>query len=393
MVRSGNRSLLDGVMLQNRTFLESTHMQISHTQTMKTNIQNTETGHTQTIHAWTHDNKRFRLRLKQGDTQPDVLYLEKQHKGWGRSLMTVMLTLLLCLSSIAPFSETAQAAGTVQPVDTGIDRCFAIADGYFLNGSEQKDSNANDTLAFLNRITANTNSVNGSVPNMTTVDVESMAIQPGGDTLYAADADQLGVVDLLTAVFTPTVNTFGTGDGYKGVSPVLTTDSFDDVDSLSFDPTTGYLWGVNRNAGIGAANQPDTLFRIDPVTGSFVPDVFPDPHNAGQFVDFVEVTPITDTDLEEFPLADIDDIAIDPIHGTLYAIMNLGGGPSKLVIINTATGDTTEVGNFTRQDTGEQIEDMEGLSFFNDGNLYGSTGKNWRDGRMEIVFKNTNPSQ
>jgi len=146
--------------------------------------------------------------------------------------------------------------------------------------------------------------------------------------------------------------------------------TFDLIASFASGTPGGKLWGVNRNTGA------DLLFQIDPTSGAHIAGVF---SIQGTAVDFVEIQP-------QHNLYDIDDIAIDPIDGHMYGIMNQGGGPSHLVIIDTATGQTTDVGRFTRQDTGEEIQDMEGLAFFNDGQLYSSTGKDWRSGR-NILWK------
>jgi len=299
----------------------------------------------------------------------------------------ILFWLSIMLSIFAASTEILYAQTSVSNDET----CFAIADGYKRNfqggtsGTDVFDHIARDTLVLLNRRTGETYSVNGEIPNLPTFNIEAMAFSPGGGLLYVADGDQLGTVDLITAGYTEQPARFGTGQGYRGASTTLTAHEFRDVDSLAFDPTNGNLWGTSRttgtDTGVPLENPPDILFRIDPSTGSFIPDAFPSPVNVGEFVDYLEINPITDLDLGATPLADIDDIAIDPVFGTLYAIMNDGGGPSKLVTINTQNGNTTEVANFIRQDTGEQIEDMESLSFFNDGQLYGSTGKDWLDGR------------
>ncbi len=66
-------------------------------------------------------------------------------------------------------------------------------------------------------------------------------------------------------------------------------------------------------------------------------------------------------------LDDVDDVAIDPTDGTLYGIMNNGGSGDRLVIINKATGATTDLGVIGPTD-------MEGFGFGDDGTLWGVDG-------------------
>ncbi|NOZ49374.1 MAG: hypothetical protein GXP37_04900, partial [Chloroflexi bacterium] len=237
------------------------------------------------------------------------------------------------------------------------DVCFAVAD----STTTANDSSAEDTLAYLDRTTGATAPVAGNVGNTGTYNIEAVAFQPGGQTLFAADAGQLGTLNLVTGQFTARPNAFGSGDGY--INGIKTTESFSDVDSLSFDPTTGDFYGATRRSGL------DLLFRIDPTTGAFVPGAFPDPTNPSLTVDFVEVGAIAGLD-------DVDDIAIDPVTGVMYGSINSGSASAdKLVIIDKSTGAVTEVGTINDA-SGSPIQDMEGLSFFNDGMLYGTTGKN-----------------
>jgi len=70
----------------------------------------------------------------------------------------------------------------------------------------------------------------------------------------------------------------------------------------------------------------------------------------------------------------VDDIAVDPVTGVMYAIVNNGDtSESRLVTLNKSTGAATSVGSV--QIGGSNIQDIEGLAFFNDGKLYGSSGK------------------
>lgn len=182
--------------------------------------------------------------------------------------------------------------------------------------------------------------------------IESIAFQPGPapgtpGPLYAADAGQLGTLNLSTGAFTATSSAFGTGDGSLGSI------TFGDVDGLAFDSATGSLFGAHRRGGAG---NDDLLIRIDPATGAHVPDAF------GAGVDYVVIGSFA-----VVGLADIDDLAIDPADGQLYAVANNGGTGDRLVRINSSTGAVTDVGDMG-------VADMEGLSFDDDGQFWGTTG-------------------
>ena len=175
-----------------------------------------------------------------------------------------------------------------------------------------------------------------------TTAIEAMAFNAGATILYAADADELGSIDLSSGVYT-TIGAFGTGTGADSAR------SFNDVDGLTFDPLTGILYGsVRRNA------DPDLLIQINPQTGAFVPNAF------GAGIDYVVVNVVSNH-------ADIDDIAIDAYDGQMYGIANSGGYDDRLVKINKLTGAATNVGLLG-------VDDHEGLSFDNSGQLFGTTG-------------------
>ncbi len=267
--------------------------------------------------------------------------------------------ILLVLIAVLTLSVLASAQETPAP---GL--CFAVADRYI--DSQGVEQNAEDTLAFLDRNTGHTQSVNGVVPNIDTQFIEAIAFQPGGAQLFAADKNRLGTLNLQTGEFTE-IGMFGSGQGQQDTDAELEEQPFIDVDSLSFNPITGEFWGVHYNLG----SVPDVLFKIDPATGSYIPGAFTDPVTGGQQVDYVQVQPIDN-------MNDISDIAIDPLDGTMYGLMNSAGGPTRLVTIDPTNGATAEIGFLTRSLNGETIQNVDGLGFDNSGILYGTTGANSR---------------
>lgn len=205
--------------------------------------------------------------------------------------------------------------------------CFVSAD----NG---------DALHLANRFTGSNRVIGGfGVPN-----IEAIALNINRDTLWAADAGQLGTVNMNTGAFTALPQPVGTGDGAWGPWPM------DDVDGLSYDPISGTLWGSQRESA-----AMDLIFKINRNTGAIVPDAF------GAGVDYLVLS-------GSGMYGDLDDLAFNPTTGELYATNNDGGGNTQLIKINTTTGAGTIVANLG-------IDDVEGQGFSNDGNFYAVTGE------------------
>jgi hypothetical protein len=122
-----------------------------------------------------------------------------------------------------------------------------------------------------------------------------------------------------------------------------------DIDGLSFDATTGFLYGTERRS----SEQEDLFLRIDPATGALVPAAI-----GGE--DYAVVDAVAG-------LPDIDAIAVDPVDGTMYGVANEDGRKDHLVRIDKATGQATDIGVL-------QAQDVEGLGFAS-GQLIGTTGK------------------
>ncbi|MGH2784342.1 MAG: hypothetical protein ACRDJ1_03715 [Actinomycetota bacterium] len=222
--------------------------------------------------------------------------------------------------------------------------CYTVADDGNGSGSGQ-DSGAEDLLTRVDSTDHDPATNEASIGTGTgTFNIEASTFDPGTEDLYAVDADQLGRLNLATGVFSPKPSSLGSGSGPAG------TIAFSDVDSITFDPNTGVLFGGARVLG----EDPDVLFQIDPATGAHVDDAF------GPGVDYVQVKPLEN-------LSRLDDLAMD-FDGTLYAISNIGGHEDHLVTIDPETGALTDVG-------ATNVNDMEGLSIVPDGRLFGTTGQ------------------
>ncbi|SNT25283.1 Por secretion system C-terminal sorting domain-containing protein [Ekhidna lutea] len=169
---------------------------------------------------------------------------------------------------------------------------------------------------------------------------------PNNNILYAANGDDLGTLDTSDGTYTliSEIDGGGTLNGALGAIGIT------DVDGLSFDPFTGVLWASERR---GTNGDYDVIFQIDETTGQYVPDAF------GPNIDYIVIDGDGIYD-------DVDDIAISPTTGLMFAVSN-NGAVDQLININKWTGAITVIGNLT-------FQDVEGMAFANNGNLYGSLG-------------------
>ncbi len=204
-------------------------------------------------------------------------------------------------------------------------------------------SDLDDNLYTINRTT-------GAVVNIGAtgrVRIEAIAYFPipGQQTLYAAGEGDFGTLNTSTGVFSliAEIDGGGTADGAAGPQ------TLNDVDGLMLDGQTLVMWAVERkDPGV------DLLFQIDLTTGQFVPDAF------GPSVDYLQIT-------GDGLNVDVDDLAIDPATGEIYGVSNNAGSNDVLFRVNRSTGVFEFVADLSQ-------DDIEGLSFHNDGRLYGSDG-------------------
>ena len=226
----------------------------------------------------------------------------------------------------------------------------------YLAGDTGVDAATSDLLTTVDTGDTNATTNETSAPNRFGVpDVETIAWDSANGILYAADADQLGTVNVATGVFTATSAVFGTADeGSIGGNVALT-----DVDGLAWDARTNTLYGAAR---VGGADN-FVLFQIDPSTGAHIDKAFGDPDGDGDLDDYVEIQTVAGLDRH-------DDIAVDGATGQMYATgaTQQTGVETSLLTLNKFTGAVTVVG------TGTGFNQVQGLGFGASGTLYGSVG-------------------
>ncbi len=192
------------------------------------------------------------------------------------------------------------------------------------------------------------------IGNTGAFDIEAIAFNPDLNLIYAANGGDIGLINSTNGSFS-LLNSLTTinGSPYGSLIP-------DDIDGLTFDAANNVLWAIQRIPGTG---NNDILLQIDPQSGSIISNAF------GSGVDYVTVEEVFDGTLGA-NVYDVDDVAIDPTTGILYAISNQGGVGGVLVAINPADGSLEQViGDFS-------VDDMEGLTFSGDGLFYGTSGNN-----------------
>ncbi len=247
--------------------------------------------------------------------------------------------------------------------------CFAVAD----NGAPV--TGGGDLLTRVDNDSGLVTGISVGAAGTGTQDIESMAVHPVTGVIYTADAGNFGSINPTTGVFSQIgTGAIGTGSGFATVGATSTSNlPFNDIDGLSFDPTTGFLYAAVRRAG----TPEDLLIRINPAAGTFVPNAFNTDNNTSTIEDFVLIGAVNSNGLRN----DIDDLAVD-LDGSLYGVANSDGtGDQVLVKINKTTGATTIFGVMYRPAPNQTLKmtDVEGLSFDLQGQLYATTGANGLD--------------
>ena len=234
--------------------------------------------------------------------------------------------------------------------------CYAMADDNFAAGSPTPDA-----LVAFNRITGAGLTVLDPVGNG---DAETLTFSNDASKLVSIDDGFLTEYDPVTGTPTiigPKIPNFDYLD--NSVSPSVTRYTTEqDGDGMAIRPDGGY-WVSIRIDSVGGTLAWDALIRLDG-SGNMVNDVW------GAGLDGVALYHNgVDT------LKDVDDLALDPVSGKLYANVNFEGLSDQILMeIDTLTGEMTYITTFSYN--GENLRDIEGFGFTNNGLLYITTGDN-----------------
>ena len=234
-----------------------------------------------------------------------------------------------------PANNTSSEDTTVQNLNVN-QLCYLVADAG--GGGGGNDLFTMIDTADFDPATNETNIGIGTGTN----GIEAIAYNSATGVVYAANTGQLGILNTTTGVFVALPAPFGTGNGSLGAI------TFSNVDGQTYDATTGVMYGSHARGGN------DLLFQINMATGAHVPNAF------GAGIDYVEIQPVLGNTI-------VDDIAVDPTTGILYASVNSGGVTDRLITINKATGATTDVALIT-------VPDIEGMGTDPSGQLWGTSG-------------------
>ncbi|MFT5667759.1 MAG: hypothetical protein ACI9DK_001959, partial [Vicingaceae bacterium] len=180
-------------------------------------------------------------------------------------------------------------------------------------------SDGTNELYSINRVTG-TRVLIGATTGATSIEAIAFYPIPGANQLFAANGGDFGTLALTggsAGAFTSIgqIDGGGTANGSSGPQ------SLDDVDGLMLDGQTFKMWAIERKSGV----TPDLLFQIDITTGLFVANAF------GSGIDYLVI-------LGSGIDVDVDDLAVNPLTGKLYATSNDNGASDILLEINKFTG-------------------------------------------------------
>ena len=232
--------------------------------------------------------------------------------------------------------------------------CYAMAD----NGN----SSTQDGLVAFNRVTGTGHTV---IYPVGAGDAETLTFTNDASNLVSVDNGYLTTYDPVTGsptVVGPKIPDFDYIDNSESPAVVRSTME-QDADGIAIRPDGGY-WTTVRIDYLSDSTTLawDALIRLDG-SGNIVNDVW------GSGIDGLA---LYHTGVDT--LTDVDDLALDPVTGKLYANVNYYENTDQLLMeIDTMTGLMTYIATFTYN--GENLRDIEGFGFTNSGLLYITTGE------------------
>lgn len=139
-----------------------------------------------------------------------------------------------------------------------------------------------------------------------------------------------GVIDPLTRNFNPTGNgSPGVGNGDYG--EIL----LDNVTGLAYDNVAGEMYAVHSFTGDDATQLRDLLFKIDIATGKVLLGAMA--NEDGLIADYCTIEGAFDND-ENSIIYNVNDIAINPATGELFAVYAFEDSNSLIKVIDTQDG-------------------------------------------------------
>lgn len=184
-----------------------------------------------------------------------------------------------------------------------------------------------------------------------TQQLSAIAIDHNSHIIYAYEqaSNSFGILNAANGVFSA-IGSSGMGNGDDG------TINLNNIKALAYDATNNVMYATHRISGIN-----DLLFQIDVATAKVVAGAMKD--GSGNPADYMLIEEIYSFNFQGFKY-DVEDIAVHPQTGELYALINQSGF-GTLAIIDIAEGATNQF-----YDT--ETRNLNSFTFTNSGAWYGS---------------------
>ena len=294
--------------------------------------------------------------------QPTRRLISSTNTSAASARRSLRLRRLAATGAFALLSLATYRATPAQAQETQNQLCYAIA-GNNPPGQAGGGSNLQDTLASIDLDTSAVASIADIArPDGTPVrDIEALSSRPDFDFLIAANANELGRVDPTTGVFT----SLGFIEGFV------------DFDAIVIDRNGNQdrLLAVSKRSGNPQNEVVEVILSLD----------------ENQIATGI-ASQTTLSTVSNFPAGtnSIDGVAISPA-GNVLAIAN--GGPNtaqRLVGLDINSGVLDDRGPFPTA-TGDEIPDVEDLTFDLQGRLLATTGSSFNQATTETAFVYTDP--